>query len=100
MNRYQSLPILIDEQGRRYLKTSKYPEVPLSANDIYIIAVVGDRLDQLSMDYYDNTDDYWIISIANGLPGDSFYLTPGAQIRIPQDTVTIKQNYNRLNGIG
>jgi len=99
MNRYQGLKILTDAQGKRYFKTPKYPEIPLSVTDIYIISQYGDRVDQYSSDYYGNTDDYWIIIAANGLPGDSLSITPGTQIRIPQDTVAIKQNYNNLNGI-
>jgi hypothetical protein len=99
MQRYQGFPILLDDQGRRYYKPAKYPEIPLSANDIYIMSVFGDRVDQYSSDYYGNTDDYWIINVANGFLGDSLFIEPGTQVRIPQDTVTIKQNYNKLNGL-
>ena len=96
--RYQGIPILKTELGARYFKTIKYPSIPLSENDIYIISA-GDRLDLLSLDYYNTEEDYWIISVANGLPGDSLFTIPGTQIRIPQDTIRIKQDFNRLNGI-
>lgn len=99
MQRYQGLKTLNDSKGRRYIKVPKYPEIPLSANDIYIISTFGDRLDLLSEDYYGNTDDYWIISVANGLPADSLFMTPGTQIRIPQEIQSIKQAYNKLNGL-
>jgi len=100
MNRYQGLEILKDDMGKRYIRTPKYPEIPLSSDDIYITSTFGDRLDLLSNDYYGNTEDYWIISVANGLSADSLFMTPGTQIRIPQDTLSIKQSYNILNGIG
>ena len=97
--RYQGSIILKTEQGARYFKAIKYPSIPLSENDVYIIATVGERLDTLALDYYKNEEDYWIISIANGLPGDSLYLTPGTQVRIPQNILRVKQDFNELNGI-
>lgn len=96
--RYQGTPILKTEQGVRYFKPIKYPSIPLSENDIYIISA-GDRADILALDYYNTEEDYWIISVANGLSGDSLFFPPGTQIRIPQDTIRVKQDFNRINGI-
>lgn len=97
---YSNIPILKDSvTGKRYYKNLKYPVIPLSVNDIYTIAVFGDRLDVLADHYYGNSSDAWIISTANGLPGDSLFLTPGAQIRIPTDVIGIKDNFNRLNNL-
>ena len=99
MKRYTSAPILKTNTGKRYYKTLKYPSIPLSTSDIYIITVVGDRLDQISYDYYDTTDDYWILVAANQLAGDSLFITPGTQLRIPTDTTAIKQEFNRINNL-
>lgn len=97
---YNSATILRDaETGIRYYKAFKYPEIPLSETDIYIITAFGDRLEALSNHYYGNTDDAWIISVANGLPGDSLFFTPGTQLRIPTDTTPIKNSFNTLNGL-
>ena len=95
---YNTVPILKDqEKGVRYYPNLKYPEIPLSETDIYTIAVFGDRIDVLSNHYYGNMEDRWIISTANGLSGESFFFSPGSQIRIPTDTVPIKEAFNRLN---
>lgn len=63
------------------------------------MSVAGDRVDQYANDYYSDVEDYWIINVANGFLGDSLYIQPGIQVRIPQDIITIKRNYNKLNGI-
>lgn len=94
---YNGVPILKDVSGKRYYISLKYPEIPLSENDIYIITVYGDRLDVISNQYYKNTEDAWIISTANGLYGDSLFFTPGTQLRIPTDIIRIKNNFNVLN---
>lgn len=101
MNRYQGVPMLINPTGKRYLSTVKYPAVPLSETDIYIIANFGDRLDLIADDYYSDVTLYWILQIANpnGLPSDSLYVPAGTQLRIPMDISNIIQAYNALNGI-
>lgn len=98
--RYENINILRDKDtGIRYFRGVKYPRIYPNDNDIYIMTVGGDTLDVISMDYYGNVDDYWIIAIANGLSGDSRFVEPGTQLRIPSDTETIKSNYRRLNNI-
>ena len=99
MRRYSGAVILKTDTGKRYYKRLKYPSIPLSTQDIYIITVDGDRLDQISEDYYNNTDDYWILVAANQLPGDSLFITPGTQLRIPTNTTEIKRLFNQLNGL-
>ena len=97
---YTDVRILKDVYtGRRYYENVKYPTIPLSEFDIYIETVFGDRLDVIADDYYNNSGDYWIISVANGLPGDSLFVTPGTQLRIPTDIESIKEAFNRLNNI-
>ncbi len=98
--RYDNVEILTDpETKRRYLRGVKYPPIPFDDNDIYIITVAGDRVDSLSYDYYGNVDDYWIIISANNLPGDSIFVRPNTQLRIPVRTVEAKEEFDRLNEI-
>ena len=89
MNRYQNIPkIKID--GNLVYKTSRYPEVPLSENDIYVYSTQGDRFDILAQQYYGDSSLWWIISIANEtLKQNSLYITPGIQIRIPSNYAEI-----------
>ncbi len=42
INRYQNIP-KEKINGKTVYKTSRYPEVPLSENDIYVISTQGDR---------------------------------------------------------
>lgn len=97
--RYNNVEILKDAKGIRYYRGVKYPRIYPSDNDIYIITAFGDSLDVISEDYYQNVDDYWIIAIANGLPGDTRFVLPGTQLRIPVNTERIKIDFKKLNNI-
>lgn len=93
--------MLTKRDGKRYLSTVKYPPIPLSETDIYIISNFGDRLDLIANDYYQDVTLYWIINSANPdvVPSDSIYVPEGIQLRIPMDLSNIIQAYNALNGI-
>lgn len=98
--RYTNVEILKDkESGKRYLRGVKYPRIYPDNNDVYIITAYGDSIDVISYDYYGNVNDYWIILTANGLPGDSRFIEPGTQLRIPVNTQKIKADFNKLNNI-
>ena len=103
MNRYQNIEILTDSVVKpkvRFYTTVTYPEIPLSENDVYVLTVVGDRLDLLASQYYGDSTLYWIISRANNhLPANSIYPPEGAQIRIPTNIGTILSSYNILNNL-
>ena len=77
----------------------KYPEIPLSQSDIYVITTQGDRLDLLADQFYNDVDLWWIIAISN--PGtvrrDSFNLKSGLEIRIPIDTQSILTLFEQIN---
>ena len=51
MNRYQNIPKIFTDKRQCY-QTTKYPEVPLSNDDIYLYTTQGDRFDVLSLQYY------------------------------------------------
>ena len=51
MNRYQNIPkTKID--GKLVYVTSRYPEVPITSDDIYVYTVQGDRFDVLALHKY------------------------------------------------
>ena len=85
--------------GKKYYKNVKYPEVPPSINDIYLITSIGDRLDLLAHEYYGDSDLWWIISIANPnvVRRDSWNLLPALEIRIPRDYESIIDEFEELN---
>ena len=87
--------------NKRVYKYLKYPEIPLSVDDIYVTATIGDRLDILADQFYRDVDLWWVITTANPdvIRRDSFNLTPGAQIRIPDPSriSTIIRSFEQIN---
>jgi len=84
---------------KRVYKALKYPEIPLSVDDLYVITTDGDRLDLLANQFYQDVDMWWVIATANPdiVKRDTFNLKPGLEIRIPTDTQSIIQNFESLN---
>ena len=98
-NRVQSLKVKFDLNRKRYFKNIKYPEIPLSFDDIYVTTTSGDRLDLLAHQFYQDVDLWWVITTANPdiIRRDSFALKPGIEIRIPQDINNILDVFEKLN---
>jgi len=105
MKRYSSIGETINTNenlrtlGLGYKVTNKYPEIPLSSNDIQVITNFGDRLDLMANQFYNDSTLYWVIAAAN--PDEvnfgSLFLTEGSQIRIPTDLNEILRSYKFLN---
>jgi hypothetical protein len=83
----------------RTYKNIEYPSIPVDISDIYIISRYGDRLDSMAFDFYQDSNLWWIISRANPekISRDSFFITPGKQIRIPQNINPILEKYSKIN---
>ena len=98
-NRTQYIKALKNEKGKRYYKPLKYPNIPLSSNDIYIRTTVGDRLDSLAEQYYNDVRLWWIISTANPhvVRNDSYALKPNLEIRIPSKITKILKDFEKIN---
>jgi phage tail protein X len=98
MNRYQGIPITKENSGKRAYVTSRYPEVPLSENDIYVYTTQGDRYDVLALNYYGDSSLWWVISIANPNIGLNSLVTPeGVQIRIPNNFSQVVSEFKLIN---
>jgi len=98
MNRYQNIPQTKIDKKLVYV-TSRYPEVPVTSDDVYVYTVQGDRFDVLAQQYYKDSSLWWIISIANTdkLPQNSLIIPEGIQIRIPVFYSGIINAFNRIN---
>jgi hypothetical protein len=98
-NRTQYIRAIKNQKGKRYFKSIKYPDIPLSANDIYIRTTIGDRLDSLADQFYNDVRLWWIISTANPniVRKDSYALKPNLEIRIPSNTNSILESFKALN---
>jgi len=98
MNRYQNIPkIKID--GKEVYATSRYPEVPLSPDDIYVYTTQGDRFDTLAQQFYKDSSLWWVISIANTdkVNQNDLIIPPGLQIRIPANYSNVISDFNSIN---
>ena len=86
------------KNGKKCFAAVKYPEIPLSPSDIYVMTGEGDRLDLLAQQYYNDKSLWWILSIANvGLSQNSLYIPTGTQFRIPTGIQNILTAYDILN---
>ena len=103
MGRYKRSEILRNKNvngGKRYFSGTKYPEIPLSPDDIYVITSEGDSLDVLAQQFYKNKEYWWVLSIANvDLSQNSLYVPVGSQLRIPTDIQNILSDYIVLNSM-
>jgi phage tail protein X len=98
MNRYQNIP-RTKINGKLVYQTSRYPEVPLSINDVYVYTTQGDRFDTLSQQYYGDSSLWWVISIANTdkVNQSTLVIPEGLQIRIPSNFANVVQDFNIIN---
>ena len=98
MNRYQNIP-KTKINGKEVYVTSRYPEVPLSENDIYVYTSQGDRFDTLALQFYNDSSLWWIISIANTdkLNQNTLVIPSGIQIRIPANYASVVSAFNSIN---
>jgi hypothetical protein len=83
MNRYTSNPNNTFQRydGKRVLKTTTYPIIPVGFNDIFIVANETDYLDSLAYKFYRDSTLWWIIAQANGIKA-TLKAPTGKQIRI------------------
>jgi phage tail protein X len=98
MNRYQNIPKTKINKKLVY-QTSRYPEVLLSPNDIYVYTTQGDRFDTLAQQYYNDSSLWWVISIANTdkVNQSTLIIPEGIQIRIPSTYANVVQDFNIIN---
>jgi len=98
-NRTQNIKQNRISKGKRYYQPLRYPDIPLSSNDIYIRTTIGDRLDSLANQFYNDVRLWWIIPTANPhiIRRDSYALKPNLEIRIPANTSKILKDFEKLN---
>jgi hypothetical protein len=107
MKRYATIKTLrntnenVGTLGTVYYRNAKYPEIPLSENDIYVLTDFGDRLDLLANQFYNDVTLYWIIAAAN--PNEvsfgSLFVDEDTQLRIPVNISSIIDSYIEINSL-
>ena len=80
----RNIRIKKNSEGKRYYKPLKYPDIPLSPNDIYITTTIGDRLDNLAQQFYGNPHLWWFIAQTNNI--STINVPAGISLRIPIST--------------
>jgi len=108
MNRYSNITTIKIDNKICY-QTTRYPEVPLSDQDIYLYTTQGDRFDVLALTYYEDQSLWWVISIANtaiagtslpsDLPQNSLVIPEGIQIRVPANYPGVLNSFKKLNSL-
>jgi hypothetical protein len=99
MNRYTDIDNIETQEGRQYKRTTIYPAIPVSEDDIYIITTIEDRYDTLSLQFYNDASLWWIIASANNSERASLIVQPGVQLRIPASKSQAVELFNRENTI-
>jgi len=100
MERYDIAKELKSDTGKRYNSTTLPPTVQKEATDIYIITVIGDRLDLIAYDYYGDATKWWTIAAANPNAfkyNGSLAVEPGLQLRVPISAATTETQYATQN---
>ena len=95
--RYRNIGTQRTEDGKVIFLPTKYPTLVPSNEDYYIIAREEDRFDLIASDFYGNSTYWWVVVMANDLPGDSMYAPPGFQLRIPNNLNDALSAYNVEN---
>ena len=99
-NRYSYIPIKKTSTGTRMHTIVKYPEIPPTLDDLYILCNDTDRYDKLAQSYYGDPTLWWMIATANdGVSCDSLFPPTGSYVRIPSNPVDILNKYIILNDI-
>jgi hypothetical protein len=98
MPEYSDIEIIRSPNGKRMYKDIKYPDIPLSESDLYVLCNNTDRYDKLALVYYGDSSLWWIISIANNASSqDSLFPPLDVYIRIPGDYVDVLSKFSKLN---
>jgi phage tail protein X len=98
MNRYQDIPVIKSATGKQIYATSRYPEIPLSENDIYVYTSQGDRYDLLALNYYGDSSLWWIIAAGNpNIDLMTLVIPEGVQIRIPGNFSQVISEFTLIN---
>jgi len=98
VNRYLNIPIIKSSSGKQVYATSRYPEIPLSTNDIYVYTSQGDRYDLLALNYYRDSSLWWVIAIANpNISLGTLVIPEGVQIRIPGNYTNPIEEFDIIN---
>jgi len=97
--RYENIGIQKTISGKVGYLPTRYPSLVPSNNDYYIVARADDRLDLIATDFFGDPTLWWVVAMANDLPGDSMFMPMGFQLRIPGNLSDALNAYELANTI-
>tara|TARA_Y100000593_G_scaffold55696_1_gene104126 strand:- start:4888 stop:5181 length:294 start_codon:yes stop_codon:yes gene_type:complete len=83
--RYKGVKTKIDLNGKRILKPSVVPNIPIKDTDIFLYPIFGDRLDTIAQRMYGDANLWWIIAKANEIGNGQIGLDLEKKLRIPTE---------------
>ena len=92
-SRYYELETKKTHDGREVYRPKIYPNIPLRDDDVYVMTELGDRLDTLAFQYYEDSSLWWIIAAANNMHDAPMGLQDGTILRIPLNYIQISNNF-------
>jgi len=95
--RYENIGTQKTISGKVAYLPTRYPSLVPSNNDYYIIARAEDRMDLVATDFFGDSTLWWVVAMANDLPGDSMFPPLGFQLRIPGNLSDALQAYEFTN---
>ena len=98
MNRYtpSSTNVFNRFDGKRVFRTTTYPPIPVSDNDLYMVCTEATYLDALAYKYYKDASLWWVIAQANGIKA-TLKAPTGVQLRIPANIQSIMFRFDSAN---
>ena len=84
---------------QRYLYNKKTVNLDTHENDLHY-GEIGLTTNLLPHRFFNDRTLWWVIALANKLPGDSLFIEPGLQLFIPGDINKIIKDLQIKNSIG
>lgn len=97
MNRYTYIGKTRNSSGKEVYTTTKYPDILVREDDIYITTNNTDRLDMLAYRYYGNPRYWWIIAMVNNLSNGSLAVEGNIQLRLPANPESVVRALQEAN---
>jgi hypothetical protein len=92
-SRYSNSEVKKKFDGRVVYRPKIYPNIPFRDDDIYVATEMGDRLDTLAHQFYDDSTLWWIIASANNIRAGKMAVDEGTVLRIPTNYIEIISNF-------
>ena len=96
-SRYNNTKVKMRRDGKRALKPTIYPKIPLRDSDVFINPNGMERCEHIAHRFYGDQSLWWVIAQANNIHNGSIYLNSEKQIRVPQDIKSIMMDLESEN---